>query len=157
MDTNKIYKYYFFLIVYLFAVVAVFKVILLIVSVKPPTPDFKESIDIGERGALFLAVITGLVFTYADALDSSKKKDIIKSGEAFFKSFLTFIIGMIFSIGLRSALMNPTNPLGLSESFLYVAGIATFLLFLIALITILISGAYFAIGITGLLAAFRQE
>lgn len=158
MDTNKIYKYYFFIIMYIFVVVAVLKIISLIVS--PSTPDFKESIEIGERGALFIAVITGLAFTYADALDdfdSSKKNEIIRSGEAFFKSFLTFIIGMIFSIGIRSALMNTTNPFGLPETVLYFEVILMLVLFIVSLITILISGGYFAIGITGLLASFRRE
>ncbi len=103
---NKIFKYYFFIIMYLFVVVAILNIFTLILS--PPTPDFKDSINIGERGALFLAVITGLVFTYADALDSPKKNNIIKSGEAFFKSFPLFVIGMIFSIGLSKSLMNPT-------------------------------------------------
>lgn len=155
MDITKIFKYYFFIIMYLFIVVAVVKIISLILS--PPTPDFKDSIDIGERGALFLAVITGLVFTYADALDTSKKNDIIKSGESFFKSFLIFVIGMIFSIGLRSALINPTNPLGLPDIVLSFGGIATLLLLFISLATIIVSGWFFAIGITGLLTSFRRE
>lgn len=155
MDINKIFKYYFFIIMYLFVIVAVIKIILLILS--PPTLDFKDSIDIGERGALFLAVITGLVFTYADALDPSKKKDIIKSGESFFKSFLIFVIGMIFSIGLRSALIHPTNPLGLPDLVLAIGSIAMLLLLFISLATIIISGWFFAIGITGLITSFRRE
>lgn len=140
---------------YLFIVVAVLKIIILILS--PPTPDFKDSIDFGERGALFLAVITGLVFTYADALDSSKKNDIIKSGESFFKSFLIFVIAMIFSIGLRSSLMNPMNPLGLPDIVRSFGGISTLVLLIISLATIIVSGLFFAIGMTGLLASFRRE
>ncbi len=140
---------------YLFVVVAILNIFTLILS--PPTPDFKDSINIGERGALFLAVITGLVFTYADALDSPKKNNIIKSGEAFFKSFPLFVIGMIFSIGLSKSLMNPTNPLGLPESVLYFGGIATLLLLIIALATILASVNFFVIGFTGLLASLRRE
>lgn len=139
---------------YLFAVVAILQIFLLIL---PSTPNFNELINIGERGALFLAVITGLVFTYADALDSSKKNDIIKSGESLFKSFLIFVIGMIFSIGLRKSLMNPTNALGLPELVLYFADIAMLLLFIISLLTIIVSGYFFAIGMTGLLASLRGE
>lgn len=154
MDLNKWFKYYFFIIMYAFVAVAILNIITLILS--PPTPDFKDSIDIGERGALFLAAITGLVFTYAGALDSSKKSDIIKSGESFFKSFLIFVIGMILSIGLRKSLMNPTNPLGLPDLVLYFGGIATILLLIIALATIFVSVYFFVIGITGLLASFRR-
>jgi hypothetical protein len=98
----------------MFVVVAIVNLFSLML---PPAPDFNEIINIGERGALFLAVITGLVFTYADALDSSKKYDIINSGESFFKSFLIFVIGMIFSIGFRKALINSTNSIGLQSLY----------------------------------------
>lgn len=140
---------------YVFVAVAILNIFTLILS--PPTPDFKDSINIGERGALFLAAITGLVFTYAGALDSSKKNDIIKSGESFFKSFLIFVIGIIFSIGLRKSLMNPTNPLGLPELVLYFGFYATLLLLIIALATILASVYFFVIGFKDLLASLWRE
>lgn len=144
----------FFIIMYVFIFSAVLNIIILILS---PTPDFKELINIGERGTLFLVAIAGLTFTYGDAVETSKKKGIIKTGEYFFNSFLTFVIGMIFSIGFRKATINPINTFSLPEDVFFLTNSLMFLLLTIALAIIITSAYFFATGMTGLLESFRQE
>lgn len=160
-DLKKHLKFSFSLVMNLFVFYAIANILLLIL---PPTPDFANIINIGENVTLFLVAITGLVFTYAAALGTSRNKDIIKSGEYLLKSFLLFVVGMAFSIGLKKGLMPPyTGIIYLSKVFsllepIFIVGLyLTLFLFLIALIIIIISGYFFVKGVTILLEALPRK
>ncbi len=151
-DLKKRLKISFSLMMNLFVFLAIGNIFLLILS---PTPDFANIINIGENVTLFLVAITGLVFTYAAALGTSRNKGIIKSGEYFLKSFLIFVVGMVFSIGLKKGLMPPyTGIIYLSKVFSLLEPIfifalyLTFLFFFIALVILIVSGYFFVKGIT---------
>lgn len=153
-DLNERFKFSFSVLMNLFIFVAIMNIFILILS---PTSDYDKIIDIGERGSLFLVAITGLTFTYASALGTTKNKDLIKSGEYLLKSFLIFVIGMVFSISLRKPLMNPSNTLGLPEIYDLVSLIITVLLMTISLIIIIVSGYFFVKGFTILLESLLPE
>lgn len=153
-DLNELLNRYFFIIMFLFILFAIQNIFRLILS---PTPDYDKIIGIGERGTLFLIAITGLVFTYASALGTSKNKDIINSGEYLLKSFLIFVIGMVFSIGLRKALINPSNAFNLPEPIFYSTIIIMFLLLIIALALIIVSGYFLVKGIIVLLKKLPRK
>lgn len=108
--TAYVFNMYFFIILYLFIAIAMADIFLLIIS---PNPDFNSIVSTGERGTILIATVAVLTLTYAAASEFPEKNGILKSGKYFFKSVLTFVIGMIFSIGFRKALINPSNEFGL--------------------------------------------
>jgi hypothetical protein len=151
-ELSKLSQRFFSWTMNTFILLAILNIFLMILS---PSPDFDKIINIGERGALFLVAITGLTFTYADALESPKKESIIKSGEYLFKSFLLFVVGMVFSINLRRALINPINTWGMPDLIFNYNNILILLLFLTSLVIIIVSGVLFVKAMTGLLASIR--
>lgn len=160
-DLKKRLKLSFYMIMVLFVFSPIAYLFLLILS---PAPDFANIINIGESVTLFLVAITGLVFTYAVALEAPRNEEIIKSGEYLLRSFLLFVVGMVFSIGTRRGLMPPytgVNYISMAPSLLepiFIFGLyLTLLLFFIALIITFISGYFFVKGITILLEALPRK
>lgn len=132
---KELFEYYYKIIIFLFIFFAILNIFLLFRK-----PNYDEIIKIGERVAIFLATTTMLTFTYALALDPPEnKKYVIESAKYLFKSFLYFIIGMVFSIESIKFLTNPSNDFG----FLPLFGLIIQFLFLITGLFILIASGYF--------------
>lgn len=142
---KKILKGFYFGIIFLFVIFAIVNIFMLLKE-----PNYDKIIQIGERVALFLATTALLTFKYASALDSEKKKDIIDSGKYFFKSFLYFIIGMIFSIGFRKSLTDPSSIMLSFLPLFDLAIITMFLLWIIGFFLLIASGYFFVRGIMSL-------
>lgn len=141
---NQIY----FIVTYIMLVLAMIKIFSLLI---PTERDYDLIISIVEKGAIIIATIAVLTFTYALTLDYPKKKLVTKSGKYFLKSVLNFIIGMIFLIGFRDYLDNPINTFGLLDLIFNFTTIIIFLLFSSGLLILISSAYFFAIGITDLL------
>jgi hypothetical protein len=135
------FELYFSMIMNVLIFLAVANIIILIYS---PTSNFHDIIDIGEKAALFIVAVTGLAFTYGGAvLDNPKKARIIESGEYFLRSFLTFVIGMVFSIGIKQTLMNPSKAFFFPWPLNYLEIIGWILFYVISLALLIISGVFF--------------
>jgi len=138
----------YFIIIYMFIILAMFKIFSLII---PTEPDYDYIISIGERGAVIIATIAVLTFTYSLTLDYPNKKVVQKCGKYFLKSALNFIIGMIFLIGFRDPLSNSNNILSLPEILFDFSTILMFIFFFSGFLILISSAYFFAIGITDLL------
>ncbi len=142
-ELNRRFEISFSMLMNVFVFLAIVKIFVLIYS---SNPDFYYIIDIGEKATLFVVAVTGLAFTYAAALDYPKKERIIESGEYFLRSFLTFVIGMVFSIGIKQALMSPSNSSYFPGPLAVVAVFGLFLFFIISLVLLIVSGYFFVKG-----------
>ncbi len=153
-NIDKIFRISFFIMTFIFVLVAIVNIFLLFKE-----PNYDDIIKIGERGAVFLIAMTGLVFTYAGAVPeiSGKRDNIVKSGENFFNSTLNFIIGMIFLIGFRKALTNPVNTVGLPEILFALGNLVMFFFFLMGFVWVIVSGYYFVVGIMHLSKPLKDK
>ncbi len=112
--------------------------------------NYSDIIAYGEKIIALIGSLAVLTFTYADTFEPSEKKDVRKIGEYFLKSFLYFVIGLIFTIGLYEALIKPTFPSGLPSIlllFFLLAQIIMFILFWIGFVMLIISAFHLGIGI----------
>ncbi len=152
----------YILIIVLYSVVIMlflfFTILNLFIPIFSSSPNYEDIIQNGERGAIFLIAMTGLVFAYAAALEPSKKKsNIIKSGENLLKSTLSFVISMIVLMGYKKYLINPPTGLGFLPAGLLI--ISYIIEFLLCFIGGLVMGGgsvyYFVKGIILLLRPMR--
>ena len=151
-DVNKILELWVFTIIYFFIATAFSKLFIMMLS---EDPDFQSIILYGERIAILIATMAVLTFTYAVALEQ-EKSIIIKSGKYFLKSFLNFIIGMIFLIGFRDVLINPSNVLHVPDFVFDLSIILTFIFMLSGFVMHILSAFFLASGITGLLKSLQK-
>ncbi|MCX9014287.1 MAG: hypothetical protein OIN89_05785 [Candidatus Methanoperedens sp.] len=144
----------YFIWIYLFIVAAFLKLFILLKE-----PDYESVISFGEKGTILIATLALLTFSYASVLDYPEKKAIRKSGKYFLNSVLNFVIGLIFSIGFREALTEPSsNTFGLPDFVIVIPLIiAMFALFFIGLGMLILSAFYLTKGITGLIKSLKNE
>ncbi len=147
------FNMYLFMIIYIFIAFTMADIFLLIIS---PNPDFNSIVSTGERGTILMATIAVLTLTYAAASEFPEKNDILISGKYFFKSVLTFVIGIILSIGCRKSLINPSNAFGLPEPFYDFSIKLMFALLISGLAILIVSAYYFAKGITDLSKSLQK-
>ncbi len=134
-------KFYYFSIIVIFIFIAFLKLLQLIFSKEP---DYQLIISYGERGTILIATLVVLTFTYALALENPKKNNVIMSGEHFLKSLLSFVIGIIFSMGIRTAEYQ-SSSLGL------------YFLFLNGFVMLFLSAIYLTNGLFDLLKSIYSD
>ncbi len=148
----QLYKYYF-IIIYFVIVIAFIKLFTLLV---PKEQNLEPIISYGEKITILIATLALLTFTYASVLEHPEKKAVRKSGEYFLKSVLTFVSGMIFLLGLRDALFNPSNGFGLPGILFIISLIITFILFFSGFAMLILSAYFLAKGITDLIKSLKN-
>ena len=110
-------------------------------------PNYNDIINYGERGTILIGALAGLTFSYAGACEYMERKAIRKIGERFLKSFLYFVIGLIFLIGFREPLFNPSR-LSIFPEFLDILSlIIIFILFFTGFGMLIMSAYYLGVGI----------
>ena len=129
--------------------------IMLLTKILSPNESFDSVIPYVEKIAIIIATIAILTFTYSMTLEYPKKKQVIKSGEYFLKSFLNYAIGIIFVIGLNNGLTNPLNYFDLPDQVFYFHLIVLFMFYCSGIAMLIFSSYFFAVGINDLLKATR--
>ena len=136
-------------------ILVAFANVMLLIKILSPDESFDSVIPYVEKTAILIATIAILTFTYSMTLEYPKKKQVVKSGEYFLKSFLNYTIGAIFIIGLNGGLVNPSNYFDLPDQ-VFNFHLVALSIFYICGVAMLISSAYFfAVGINDLLKATR--
>ena len=133
----------------------VFANVMLLIKIISPDESLDSVIPYVEKTAIIVATIAILTFTYSMTLEYPKKKQVMKSGEYFLKSFLNYIIGIIFVIGLKDGLFNSVNFFNLPEQVYYIHLRLLFIFYLGGIIMLIASAYFFAVGINDLLKATR--
>ena len=110
-------------------------------------PNYTDIINYGERGTILIATLAILTFTYAVALDSPEKEAVREIGKKFLNSFLYFVIGLIFSIGLRDAVTNPSGFSIFPAILVILSMVIMIILFFTGLAMLIISAVYLGTGI----------
>ncbi|MDO8726698.1 MAG: hypothetical protein Q7J35_11580 [Candidatus Methanoperedens sp.] len=111
-------------------------------------PNYTDIINYGERGTILIATLAILTFTYALTIDSQKEKEAVREiGKKFLNSFLYFVIGLIFSIGLRDAVTNPSSFSIFPAILVILSMVIMFILFFTGLVMLIISAVYLGTGI----------
>jgi|GEM_PF-2142364 len=152
-NIKKILKVFSGFIICFFIVIAFMRLFLLLKEY-----NYSEIIAYGEKVTILIGALAGLTFAYAatfEARESTERKAVRKIGRRFLNSFLYFVIGLILSIGFREVLSKPPDlsvfPGFLlrlfPESLVYSSIIATFILFLIGFVMLMVSAVYLGIGI----------
>ncbi len=145
---NVLKKFYSRIILYmicLFIGIAFIRLFLLLKE-----NNYSDIIAYGEKVTALIGALAVLTFTYADTFKSSEQEYIRKIGELFLKSFLYFVIGLIFTIGLYEPMIKPTYPSFVPSIlllFFLLAQIIMFILFWIGFVMLIISAYHLGIGI----------
>lgn len=145
---------YYFMILFFFTALAFLKLFILIVSKEP---DYTSIISYGEKGTILIATLVILTFTYATTLEYPEKSIVIKSGKYFLKSALNFAVGIIFLIGFKDSLINPTNVLGLPDILFVFSKVLVFLFFLSGLGMLILSAFFLVLGLMDLLKSLQNK
>lgn len=145
---------YHFIIIYIIILISFMKLFLLIFSKEP---DFQSIVSYGERGTILISTLAILTFTYALCLEYAERYSVIKSGKYFLKSVLNFALGIIFSIGFRDSVINPTNIFGLPTIIFVFTIIIIYIFFFSGLSMLLLSAYFLVIGLRDLSKSLQNK
>ncbi|MCZ7400912.1 MAG: hypothetical protein O8C61_01670 [Candidatus Methanoperedens sp.] len=144
---NILKKYYRFIICF-FITIAFIKLFLLLQEY-----NYSEIIAYGEKVTILIGALAGLTFAYAatfEDTESTERKAVREIGERFLKSFLYFIIGLVFSIGFRDATSKPSGLSIFPDILVLLSLIVMIILFFIGFALLIVSAVYLGIGIDDL-------
>lgn len=144
-DTINILKMYYRFIICFFIAIAFIRLFLLLQEY-----NYDKIIAYGEKVTILIGALAALTFSYANTFENPEKKDVREIGERFLISFLYFVIGLIFSIGFREGLRNPSGLSIFPDILAFLSYIIMFILFLTGFVMLLISAVYLGIGIDDL-------
>ena len=111
--------------------------------------NYSEIITYGEKVTVLIGALAGLTFAYAATFEKPDTERIAvrKIGESFLKSFLYFVIGLMFSIGFRDAMSKPSGLSIFPDILASLSLILMFILFFSGFGMLIISAYYLGDGI----------
>ncbi|VVB85943.1 Uncharacterised protein [uncultured archaeon] len=139
IDTSK--KYYRFIICF-FIAIAFIRLFLLLQEY-----NYEKIIDYGQKVTVLIIALAALTFSYTNTFEPSERKAVREIGERLLKSFLYFVVGLIFSIGFRDATSKPPDFSIFPAILVLFSLIIMYILFFTGLVMLIISAVHLGIGI----------
>lgn len=109
--------------------------------------DYERIIDYGQKVAVLIIALAALTFSYTNTFESPEREPIRETGKRFLKSFLYFVVGLIFSVGFRDAMSKPYDSSIFPDVLVLLSLIVMLILFLTGFAMLIISAVYLGIGI----------